>query len=300
MEYLSAAQREAYRENGYLVLEGHLPSETVARGRDEIARLSEHARTIDASDDLIDLEDHHTRGEPRIRRIKRPDLQSAFFNELMRGDLILGPVRDLIGPNLRLHTAKLNMKKAEYGAPVQWHQDFAFYPHTNDDVLAVGIVFDDMTLENGPLQVIPGSHKGPVLDHHLNGVFAGACNLAEAGYAPEDAVALAGPAGTVSIHHARLLHGSALNTSKRDRQMLFYEMVAADAFPIMGGMTAFDSIEDFDARLLCGEATRQPRLVPVPVRIPQPQPKKAGSIYEIQSQGKAKDFRTYDETKAAT
>ncbi|MDJ0937816.1 MAG: phytanoyl-CoA dioxygenase family protein [Kiloniellales bacterium] len=300
MEYLSAAQREAYRENGYLVLEGHLPPETVARGRDEIARLSEHARRIDASDERIDLEDHHTRSQPRIRRIKRPDLQSDFFDELMRGDLILGPVRDLIGPNLRLHTAKLNMKKAEYGAPVQWHQDFAFYPHTNDDVLAVGIVFDDMTLENGPLQVIPGSHKGPVLDHHLNGVFAGACNLAEAGYAPEDAVALAGPAGTVSLHHARLLHGSALNRSKRDRQMLFYEMVAADAFPIMGGMTAFDSIEDFDARLLCGEATRQPRLVPVPVRIPQPQPKKAGSIYEIQSQGKAKDFQTYDETKAAT
>ncbi|MDJ0982250.1 MAG: phytanoyl-CoA dioxygenase family protein, partial [Kiloniellales bacterium] len=196
MEYLSAAQREAYRENGYLVLEGHLPPETVARGRDEIARLSEHARRIDASDERIDLEDHHTRSQPRIRRIKRPDLQSDFFDELMRGDLILGPVRDLIGPNLRLHTAKLNMKKAEYGAPVQWHQDFAFYPHTNDDVLAVGIVFDDMTLENGPLQVIPGSHKGPVLDHHLNGVFAGACNLAEAGYAPEDAVALAGPAGT--------------------------------------------------------------------------------------------------------
>ncbi len=300
MEFLSAEQRRSYDEDGYLVLEGHLPPETVARGRDEIARLSEYAKTIDASNDLIDLEDHHTRSAPRIRRIKRPDLQSAFFNELMRGDLILSPVRDLIGPNVRLQTAKLNMKKAEYGAPVQWHQDFAFYPHTNDDVLAVGIVFDDMTLENGPLQVIPGSHKGPVLDHHLNGVFAGACNLAEAGYTPEDAVALTGPAGTVSIHHARLLHGSALNTSKRDRQMLFYEMMAADAFPVMGTMTAFASIEEFDARLLCGEATRVARLEPVPVRIPQPQPQKAGSIYEIQSQGKAKDFRTYDETEAAT
>jgi len=299
VEYLSAEQRRSYEDNGYLVLEGHLPAETVARGRAEIARLSEYARTIDASDERIDLEDHHTRGEPRIRRIKRPDLQSAFFNELMRGDLILGPVRDLIGPNVRLQTAKLNMKKAEYGAPVQWHQDFAFYPHTNDDVLAVGIVFDDMTFENGPLQVVPGSHKGPVLDHHLNGVFAGACNLAEAGYALEDAVALTGPAGTVSIHHARLLHGSALNTSKRDRQMLFYEMMAADAFPVMGTMTAFASIEEFDARLLCGEVTRVARLERVPVRIPQPQPQKAGSIYEIQSQGKAKDFQTYDETKAA-
>ncbi len=287
VEYLSAEQRRFYREYGYLVLEGHLPAEIIAQGRAEIARLSEHAKTIDASDHLLDLEDSHTRSEPRVRRIKRPDLQSAFFNELMRTDLILGPVRELIGPNIRLHTAKLNMKKAEYGAPVEWHQDFAFYPHTNDDVLAVGIVFDDMTVENGPLQVIPGSHKGPVLDHHLNGVFAGACELAEAGYAPDDAVSLTGPAGTVSIHHARILHGSALNTSKRDRQMLFYEMMAADAFPIMGAMTELASIADFDARLLCGEPTKEARLERVPVRIPQPQPQSAGSIYEIQSQRKA-------------
>ncbi len=298
-EYLDAAQRQFYRENGYLVLEGHLPPEVVAKGREEIARLSEHARSIDASDHLIDLEDHHRRSEPRIRRIKRPDLQSAFFDELMRGDLILGPVRDLIGPDVRLHTAKLNMKTAGYGAPIQWHQDFAFYPHTNDDVLAVGVVFDDMLPENGPLQVIPGSHRGPVLDHHLKGVFAGACDIAEAGFAPEDAVSLTGPAGTVSIHHARLLHGSALNRSKRDRRMLFYEMMAADAFPIMGAMTVFDSLEDFDARLLCGEATRQPRLAPVPVRIPQPQPQAAGSIYEIQSQGKTKAFPTFEESMAA-
>ncbi len=300
MTFLSAAQKQFYRENGYLVLAGHLPAEIVTRGRSEIARLSEHAKTIDASDDLIDLEDSHTRNEPRIRRIKRPDLQSDFFNELVRDDLILGPVRELIGPSVRLQTAKLNMKKSEFGAPVQWHQDFAFYPYTNDDVLAVGIVFDDMTLENGPLQVIPGSHKGPLLDHHLNGVFAGACDPAEAGYALEDAVTLTGPAGTVSIHHARILHGSALNRSSRDRQMLFYEMMAADAFPVMGTMTTFASIEEFDARLLCGEVTRAARLEPVPVRIPQPQPQKAGSIYEIQSQGKAKDFQTYDKTKAGT
>ena len=71
MEYLSAAQREFYREKGYLVLQGHLPPETVARGREEIARLSEHARNIDASDDRIDLEDHHTRSEPRIRTSSR-------------------------------------------------------------------------------------------------------------------------------------------------------------------------------------------------------------------------------------
>lgn len=284
-ECLSQQQISFYNSEGYLVLPSHLDAGTISRAHAEIARLSDHARTIDKSDDLIDLEDSHTRENPRVRRIKRPDLQSTFFDRLMRSDSILGPVRDLVGPNVRMHTTKLNTKKAEYGAPVQWHQDFAFYPHTNDDVLAVGVVFDDIGMENGPLQVFAGSHRGPILDHHKDGVFTGSVDLDNAGLDLKEAVALTGPAGTITIHHARTLHGSALNTSPRDRQILFYEMMAADAFPIMGAMTAFHSIEQYDELILCGKPTRQPRMTNIPIRIPQPQPPRAGSIYEVQSGG---------------
>ena len=188
MEFLNETQRAFYADNGYLVLEGHLPVDIIKQAHAEIAHLSEHAKTIRESDDLIDIEDSHTPDEPRIRRIKRPDLQSPFFDQLMRGDLILGPARDLIGPNIRMHTTKLNCKKAEFGAPVQWHQDFAFYPRTNDDVLAIGVVFDDIDMENGPLQVFPGSHKEPILDHHDEGVFTGAVDLPAAGLNLDDAV----------------------------------------------------------------------------------------------------------------
>lgn len=297
MEFLSQEQVQFYKDQGYLTLEGHLPSSVIEQAQDEIKHLCEHARTISQSDDLIDLEDSHTPENPRIRRIKRPDLQSSFFDQLMRSDLILGPARDLIGANIRMHTTKLNMKKAEYGAPVQWHQDFAFYPHTNDDVLAIGIVFDDIGMENGPLQIFPGSHIGPILDHHDNGVFAGAVDLEKAGLNLNDAVALTGPAGTITIHHARVLHGSALNQSPRDRQMLFYEMMAADAFPVMGGMTKFESIEQYDQLMLCGTSTKEPRLTSVPVRIPQPQPDKAGSIYEIQAVSDKPGYATFEEVK---
>lgn len=299
MEFLNEDQAKFYQANGYLVLPAHLPKQIIDDAQAEIARLSQHAVTIDQSDDLIDVEDSHSRAEPRIRRIKRPDLQSDFFNTLLRSDLILGPARDLIGPNIRMHTTKLNMKKAEYGAPVQWHQDVAFYPHTNDDVLAIGVVFDDVEFENGPLQVFPGSHKGSILDHHHNGVFAGSVDLAEAGLDLKDATSLTGPAGTISIHHGRMLHGSALNTSPRNRQILFYEMMAADAFPVAGAMTPFTTMEDYDSRILCGEPTKEPRLENIPIRIPQPQPAKAGSIYEIQSQGKG-GYETYEQKKATT
>ena len=71
-----------------------------------------------------------------------------------------------------------NIKLAEFGAAVEWHQDWAFYPHTNDDILAVGVMLDDCTADNGPLLVVPGSHKGPIWDHHADGLFCGALNPA--------------------------------------------------------------------------------------------------------------------------
>ena len=52
------------------------------------------------------------------------------------------------------------MKSAQYGSPVEWHQDWAFYPHTNDDMLAIGVLLDDCDLANGPMLVTPGTHIG--------------------------------------------------------------------------------------------------------------------------------------------
>ena len=80
----------------------------------------------------------------------------------------------LLRDGVRFQGDKLNMKTAIAGSPVEWHQDFAFYPHTTDDLLAVGIALDDSTLENGCLMAMCGSHLGPVLDHHQDGVFIGA------------------------------------------------------------------------------------------------------------------------------
>ena len=291
-EVLTGDQEAFYAENGYLVLAGRVPPDIIEAIRDEIRRFEDVARTMTESDEKLDLEDSHTPDEPRLRRIKLPHTQSKVMRDLMYSDHVLAPARDLIGPNIRLHTTKLNMKKAGYGAAVEWHQDYAFYPHTNDDLLAVGVLIDDMGEENGPLMVFPGSHAGPVHDHHVDGVFAGAVLPEAVGMDLKDAVQLTGPAGSISIHHGRILHGSALNRSDRPRRLLFYEMMAADAFPIMGSMTKWDGIEDYDSRMLCGESTIEPRLEDIPVRIPQPQPNVAISIYEIQKGMQVRAFET--------
>jgi len=290
-EALKPEQVAFYRDNGYLVVEDRVPMPVIEAIRTEIARFETEARGMTRSNDRLDLEDSHTPEQPRVRRIKLPHTTSEVMNDLLRSDTILAPVRDLIGADVRLHTSKLNMKSAGYGAALEWHQDFAFYPHTNDDVLAVGVLIDDMGEENGPLMVFPGSHKGPVYDHHSDGVFSGGMDLRECGLDPENAVKLTGRAGSITIHHGHIVHGSALNTSDRDRRLLFYEMMAVDAFPIMGSITKFDTIEEYDARILCGEPTLTPRLRDVSVRIPQPQPSREyGSIYEVQKGLKNKSF----------
>lgn len=291
-EALTPDQIAFFQTEGYLVLERRIPMDIIENIRAEIARFEVEARDITASNDRLDLEDSHTPDIPRLRRIKLPHTTSHVVAKLMKSDHVLAPARDLIGPDLRLHTTKLNMKSAGFGAAIEWHQDFAFYPHTNDDVLAIGVIIDDMAAENGPLMVFPGSHLGPIHDHHDGGVFVGAMDLAANGYDTKDAAVLTGPAGSISIHHGRIVHGSAQNTSDRDRRLLFYEMMAADAFPVMGSMTTFPSIEDYDNRMLCGNPTKTPRLKDVPVRIPQPQPERNKSIYEIQKGLKARAFGT--------
>ncbi|WP_172297710.1 phytanoyl-CoA dioxygenase family protein [Pseudoruegeria sp. HB172150] len=281
-EVLSEDQIAFYRDQGYLILENRVPDDVMASIRAEIARFQEQARGMTASDDRIDLEDSHTPDDPRIRRVKLPHTQSKVIDDLLHSDHILAPVRDLIGPNLRLQTTKLNMKSAGYGAAVEWHQDWAFYPYTNDDVLAVGLIIDDMGPENGPLMVFPGTHRAGVYSHHHNGCFVGAMDLEACGLDMKDAVPLMGPAGSISIHHARIVHGSALNRSTQDRRIIFYEMMASDAFPIVGGRGKWEGLEEFDSRILCGEPTLEPRLVANPMRAAYPDAPTQGSIYEVQ------------------
>ena len=293
--HLTTEQVQDYDSSGFLVLEKQIPDSVISDIRREIDRFGDIARGMVASDDKIDLEDSHTPDSPRIRRVKLPHTQSTVIDDLMRSDVILGPVRDLIGPNIRLQTTKLNMKSAGFGAAVEWHQDWAFYPYTNDDVLAVGIMIDDMTEENGPLRVFPGSHTGEVYSHHHNGYFVGAMDLQKCGLRGEDSVPLMGPAGSISIHHARIVHGSDMNASKRDRRVIFYEMMAADAFPIVGGRGSWTSLEEFDSRMLCGATTLEPRVTPCPMRVASPDAPTQGSIYEVQKAMGRRAFATLDE-----
>jgi phytanoyl-CoA hydroxylase len=274
--HLTPEQIETYREQGYLALRSVFGPEEVTELQRVTDEFVERSRAVSEHTDVFDLEPGHTAAAPRLRRLKAPHRQHPAYDRALRNEAVLTAVRQLVGDGVRFQNTKLNLKSPEFGSPVEWHQDWAFYPHTNDDVLAVGIAIDDMLLENGCLMVVPGSHRGPVLDHHQDGVFAGAV---VPGTFTEQAVPIELRAGDISIHHARLLHGSAPNRSQRPRRFLLFEYAAADAWPLVD----FPGWEAFNDRLLGGEPTATPRVEPVPVRIPLPKHARQGSIYEVQS-----------------
>ena len=279
---LNAQQIEQYREEGYVLVPDVLEPKTLATLREVTDRVVDEAHDLTTHSDILDLEPSHTPQSPRVRRIKKPQLADPFFREVAGHLPTMELLAGLIGPNIRMRPGgKVNMKLGEFGAPVEWHQDWAFYPHTNQDVLAVGFLLDDMDEENGPFMVLPGSHEGPIYDHHARGAFCGALDVDGANLALSGVRTLTGTAGSVTIHHARLVHGSALNQTNRQRRIMFVEYAAADAWPL-AGIEPIDDFDDFNARMVYGEPTLMPRMENVPVRMPFPRAVHQGSIYENQ------------------
>ena len=279
---LNETQLHQYQNDGYTVVEDALAPDVLARLIDVTEGILADARGLTEHSADLDLEPTHTPENPRVRRIKRPHLVHPFYLELAAHESILSALRPLIGDHIRLRAGgKVNMKAGGYGSPVEWHQDWAFYPHTNQDVLAVGILLDDMDADNGPVLMVPGSHKGPVFDHHSDGAFCGAIDVKNEGVDVSSAREVHAKAGSISIHHARLVHGSAMNQSDRQRRILFYEYAAADAWPL-AGIESMRDLDEFNSRVVTGKPTTCPRMEDVPVRMPLPVASHQGSIYENQ------------------
>ena len=282
---LDGDQITFYRDNGYLVVEAVFGPAELAELRRVTADLVEAARALPASDSIYDLAPEHSAERPTVRRIKNPHERHPVYAAAAQSERLLDIVADLVGPGVRFDHGKLNIKPTGGGATIEWHQDWAFYPHTNDDLLAVGILLEDCTADQGPLMVIPGSHKGPVHDHHHEGIFVGALDPADLGGARDTAIALAGKAGACTFHHVRMVHGSAENLTDIPRPLLLFSYAAVDAWPLMEPV----ELEEFDGRILRGRPTLTPRQEAAPVRLPLPRPH-VDSIFEDQAAVAGRSF----------
>ena len=277
---LTQEQIDFYQTNGYIVVENAISAKDIAELRKITDEFVDKSREVTEHTNVFDLEPGHTSESPQLRRLKNPVTLHPIYDRMLRHDYILDSVAQLIGPNVRYDTSKLNMKSAGFGSPVEWHQDFAFAKDpSNDDMLSVGLAIDDMTQDNGCLLFVPGSHKGPIYDHYQNNVFVGA--ITDPDFRPDNAVPIEVKAGGITIHHTRTLHASAPNLSGQSRRLFLLQYCAADVLSSL----PITNWTGLDAAILRGEQVREPRYAdtpPVP-RPDNPLPGRGGSIYEQQT-----------------
>lgn len=278
---LSEEQIGQYQRDGFVIVREALPQNTVEELRSTADQFAVTASSMAQSDSVLELDDvASVQGGSLIRRIKSPHLHHEVFAQSLANPQLLDMAAQLIGPDIRWHHTKLNAKQPSGSGHVEWHTDWGYYPHTNADLLEIGIAVDPSTKENGCLWVLPGSHLGPALDHSENGRFVGA--VPPGSFDLDATVPLELEPGDISIHHVRLLHGSGPNRTQSQRRLLLQGYAAADAWPIMAQHQPSDWPE-WDQRMLRGSPTTIARSDGSPTIIPLPSANALG-LFDTQRQ----------------
>lgn len=226
---LTTTQLRAYRDDGFVVVPDVLTGTDLDRVRDEAALL--YGRGLPGT---VYEKDGRT-----VRGVHGIDRNSALMARLVRLPTLLGLAEQVLGESVYVYQSKINAKRARRGEQWPWHQDFTFWWH-EDGMRAplatnVAVFLDDAVEQNGPLLLVPTSHRlGTVpterRDHGVGGGWAS--NLAadldytlsadqlEPLVARHGVHAAIGAAGSVLVFDPRVVHSSGANTSSRDRQLL--------------------------------------------------------------------------------
>ena len=236
MPILTQEQKDAFWRDGVLTVENAVTPEQLAGLKRDFDAWVEESRTETApygettdGRPRFDLQPGHTAAQPALRRVQAPTEISDVYYDVMASSAMTDMVAELIGPDVKLHHTKINSKLPGAATEVKWHQDFPFTPHSNSDVITALLMVDEVTAENGPLEVAEGSHTGALHSIWQDGVFTGAIDDAVAADMQAKALQCTGPAGSVCLMHTRLAHGSAPNRSSDPRTLFICVYSAGDA-----------------------------------------------------------------------
>jgi phytanoyl-CoA hydroxylase len=157
----------------------------------------------------------------QLKHCHNVQFESALFSRLMVDPRLTDAAADIMQtPNVQLHHNKLFIKPPEKGSPFPMHQDYPFFPHANDSVIAAIIHFDRAPEEKGCVRVVPGSHKLGPIEHIAEGNW----HLPLDQYPLESAVMCEAEPGDVLIFSYLTIHGSGVNVSDEDRTTLLVQM----------------------------------------------------------------------------
>lgn len=271
MAVLDAGQIEQFRRDGFLVVESVL-DEVSLQALDEVQRdwiveaarrSASHGETADGRA-RFDVATNDNR--PAIlRRVNNPvEISETYYKTAFDG-VIPDMVAALIGPDVKYHHSKINLKQPGSSVAVRFHQDFPYTPHSNDDIVTALVMLDDMTQDNGCLIVVPGSHREEIHSLWHDGRFTGAVADSVVEANRHRMVPVTGAAGTVCLMHTRMLHGSGRNESDEPRSLFIPVYSAADAVPL--APSPVPSV--YQGRIVRGNESRTARMAALVVELPQ-------------------------------
>ncbi|WP_298553750.1 phytanoyl-CoA dioxygenase family protein [uncultured Algibacter sp.] len=235
---LKKKQIEFYHSNGYLVLETIFSEEEIIELNSKLKNFKNH--TLQPN---VICEDN---GD--IRSIFAPETQEPLFGNLIRDKRVLTASEELLNNSLYLYQYKLNLKEAFAGKFWEWHQDYPYW-HYGDgvkspDMISVMVLLDDVKSYQGPLLVIPKSHKAGIVDFqhkaHLENKKDNLLNslnsdlkytisnkLVKESALLSSIVSLEGKRGTVVFFHPNIFHASNTNVSPftRSTAILTYNSI---------------------------------------------------------------------------
>jgi ectoine hydroxylase-related dioxygenase (phytanoyl-CoA dioxygenase family) len=281
--------RERYFEDGFLTVPGYIGAAWLGRLRAVVAEKVEASRRVAASDDQFDLAPDHSAATPNIRRLRKAVDQHPELWAFARDPAVVDLIADLLGPDIRFHSSKLNFKWSEGGDAVHWHQDITAWPHTSFSVLTFGVYLEDTNAGQGPLTALAGTHRGPLYEQYDDkDHWTGSISARDVAALPWDrAVDLCGPAGTVVLIDCRVVHGSAASHSPDMRPLLLNVYSSADTLPI----TPAPSPTRKTGVLARGREPLHVHMEPFPARLP-PRWDQVGyrSIYAAQGAAQAAEM----------
>ena len=245
---ISQAQADHFETEGYLVLDELFAPDEVAALQRETGRLLADPAGLEAGTVITE------RGGDEVRSIFRIHEQSALMRRLAADERLAGVARHLLDDEVYVHQSRLNYKPGFQGREFYWHSDFETW-HVEDGMprmraLSMSVLLAANTPHNGPLMLIPGSHRKYLTcvgqtpkDHYLS-------SLKKQEYGVPDEISLAelveahgivapvGPPGTVIIFDCNLMHGSNGNITPLPRANAFivYNAVANRLDAPYGGL----------------------------------------------------------------
>jgi ectoine hydroxylase len=228
---LSREQTAQFDTDGYVVLEDCLSPEEVALLQEETQRLLADPSSLDPNTIIQEPGGHE------VRSIFRIHTQSAIMARLAADERLAGVARFLLDDEVYVHQSRLNYKPGFHGKEFYWHSDFETW-HVEDGMprmraLSMSVLLTENTPHNGPLMLIPGSHRSflscvgetPADHYHTSlrkqeyGV-PDQASLVEL-FNEHGVVAPTGKQGTVIIFDCNTMHGSNSNITPLSRANAF-------------------------------------------------------------------------------